>query len=105
MANGHGGARPGAGRKPKITSVLRDYALEGAPAERALGLIVAVMDNEEAPTALRVQCAIEVMDRKWGKASVGIKVGVDEKLLRFMEWAQNRRASGNMSATDQPQSN
>jgi len=77
MANGHGGARPntggrrpGAGRKPKAITTIRKKALEDASgdAERALAFIIAIQDDEAQPIRLRKECAIEVMDRVWGKS-------------------------------------
>ena len=70
MANGHGGRRPGAGRKPNAIQAIRKQALEdaGGDAERALAFIIAILDDEAQPIRLRKECAIEVMDRVWGKS-------------------------------------
>ena len=70
MANGHGGHRPGAGRKPDAIQAIRKRALEdaGGDAERALAFIIAILDDEAQPIRLRKECAIEVMDRVWGKS-------------------------------------
>ena len=77
MANGHGGARPntggrrpGAGRKPSAITTVREQALEeaGPDARRALAFIIAIQDDEAQPIRLRKECAIEVMDRVWGKS-------------------------------------
>ena len=70
MANGHGGRRPGAGRKPKAITTDREQAIEEAlpHARRAFAFIISVMDDETQPVRLRRECAIEVMDRVWGKS-------------------------------------
>ena len=77
MANGHGGARPnsggarsGSGRKPSAITTVREQALEeaGPDARRALAFIIAIQDDEAQPIRLRKECAVEVMDRVWGKS-------------------------------------
>lgn len=71
MANGHGGRRPGAGRKPKAITTLRKLALEnaGSDAERALAFVVSVMDNSKQPVRMRYAAAVEIMDRVWGRST------------------------------------
>lgn len=69
MANGHGGRRPRAGRKPKITTIVRERALKEAngDAEYALGLVIALMKDESLDMPIRYAAALETMDRVWGK--------------------------------------
>jgi hypothetical protein len=66
-----GGKRPGAGRKPKALTDVRAKAIAAASAdaEYGLGLVIQVMQNAEYDIDLRLQCANEVMDRVWGKAT------------------------------------
>jgi len=76
MANGHGGRRPGAGRKPKLSTEIRTRALREAngDAEFALGLLVAVLRDNKVDLGLRWAAGIEIMDRVWGKARQGVDV-------------------------------
>ena len=71
MANGHGGSRPGSGPKPKAIKAIKQQALEdaGGDAQRALAFIISVMGDEKAAIRLRKECAIEVMDRVWGRST------------------------------------
>ena len=72
MADGWGGARPGAGR-PKgsksTQTLLKEKALSEADedARYALGLIIGWMRDEKQDDTFRRICAIEVLDRVWGK--------------------------------------
>lgn len=71
-ASKRGGKRPGAGRKPLMATVARRRALAEAngSAEFSLGLLIAVLEDEEQPIELRLECAVAVMDRVWGKPKV-----------------------------------
>ena len=64
-----GGRRPGAGRKKKISTIIREKALQEAndDAKYGLGTLVAYMRDESQPPAFRVDCAKAVMDRVWGR--------------------------------------
>jgi hypothetical protein len=64
-----GGKRAGAGRKKKLTTLIRERAIEeaGEDAEYALGLLVAFARDGELDVALRRDCANDIMDRVWGK--------------------------------------
>lgn len=64
-----GGARKGAGRKKKESTLIRAKALEeaGEDAKRALGVILAFMEDQSLSPTLRRDCANDVMDRVWGK--------------------------------------
>jgi hypothetical protein len=110
MAGKRGGKRPGAGRKPKPISEIRDKAIEEAAddAKYALGLYVSVMRDEKNDVALRLQCAKEVKDTVWGKPAQrveatgkdggAIEVKVDdarERLSsRLAALAERRREAG-----------
>jgi hypothetical protein len=81
VANGHGGKRPGAGRKPKVVKEIERKAIAGAgpDAEYALGLHVSVMRDDDADERLRLQCGQVVMDRVWGKPQQKMDVTSDGK--------------------------
>ena len=76
MADGRGGARKGAGRRPKLTTIIREKALEQAngDAEYALGLIIGVMRDGANDMGMRWAAAKEVMDRVWGKSTYRAEV-------------------------------
>lgn len=69
MADGWGGKRPGAGRKPKAVTELRRQALDnaGGDAEQAFAFIIDTMKNPRAPLQTRLACAQIITDRVWGK--------------------------------------
>jgi hypothetical protein len=69
-----GGARKGAGRKPKAATVLRDKLIAGksADAEAAYAVFVKHMGSNDVPTQL--ECAREVMNRVWGKPHQAIQL-------------------------------
>ena len=71
MADGWGGRRPGAGRKPKLTTVIRELSIDQAngDAQYALGLLASFMRDEKLDPRLRRECANDVMERVWGKAT------------------------------------
>ncbi len=71
----HGGARIGAGRKPKPLTVLRRriMAEKQEDAERAYALFVGVMDDNAQTITLRMTAAQEVMNRVLGKAQQPIE--------------------------------
>ncbi len=66
---GRGGARRGAGRKPKLVTAIREKAIEDAndDAKYALGLIIGYMRDDCMLPNFRKGCAEIVMDRVWGK--------------------------------------
>lgn len=82
--NGHGGPRPGAGRKPKAINVLKLKALAEAEgdAEYAFAFVIACLRNPELPVDLRLDCAKEVMDRRWGKSVQSVRM---EATKQFMD--------------------
>lgn len=72
MADGWGGARPGAGR-PKgsksQSTLMREKALEEADgdARRAFAKFIEWGDDESLDNSFRFMCYKEVLDRVWGK--------------------------------------
>lgn len=81
MANGHGGRRQGAGRKPKIVKEIERKAIAeaGPDAEYALGLHISFMRDVDLPEKLRADCGRVVMDRVWGKPQQKMDVTSDGK--------------------------
>lgn len=71
MANGRGGKRPGAGRKPNVLRQARQVALDAAEpdAEKSLGFVIGLVDNWAANYDVRLRAAQTVMDRVWGKST------------------------------------
>lgn len=69
MATGHGGPRPGAGRKPgKVSKAKLDIAERAkSHGEAALAVLYEVMKDKQAPHAARVSAANAVLDRGYGK--------------------------------------
>ena len=69
MANGHGGARQGSGRKPLAATVARRALVAERidDADRAFAYLVFWMDDEEAGNEFRRVCALDVLDRVHGK--------------------------------------
>lgn len=87
MANGHGGARPNAGRKPGPISKIRAKSLADASedAKYALGLFTRVMRDTDQPIELRIACSREVMDRVWGKPTQKQQItGADDAALTIV---------------------
>jgi len=99
-----GGRRPGSGRKKgqpnkatiDLKQVARPYSKE------AIGVLVEIMRDEEAPVAVRVNAADKLLDRSHGKAPVAIEVDASidtketsldflkENFINVMEQARNR---------------
>lgn len=75
MPGKHGGARPGAGRKPgtpnKVPQTIRRTVAEAAAAytEEALETLADVMRNGRSDAA-RVSAAVSLLDRAHGKAGI-----------------------------------
>ena len=86
MAKEHGGARPGAGRKPgKISEAKMDLAKRAAEkGEEALGVLVDVMLDEKAPHAARISAASAILDRGFGKPQQKIEHSGGLKIERIV---------------------
>ncbi|MBN7763381.1 hypothetical protein JYP52_19745 [Nitratireductor aquibiodomus] len=69
MARKHGGARPGAGRKPGKVGAAKRALSEMAKghAEDAIQTLAAIHADREAPSAARVSAAVAILDRAYGK--------------------------------------
>lgn len=70
-----GGARPGAGRKPSATTILSRLAIAelDEEAEKSVRFLVEVRDNEEHPIGVRVECARDLIDRRFGKSKQAVE--------------------------------
>lgn len=66
----NGGARKGAGRKPKAYTLLkrRLEAEKVEEAEKSIDFYIQVRDNPNESTALRLEAATLILDRVLGKA-------------------------------------
>lgn len=69
MAAKHGGARPGAGRKPGKVGAAKRALSEMAKdhAQAALATLAAIHADTQAPAAARVSAATAILDRAYGK--------------------------------------
>lgn len=77
MAYGHGGRRPGSGRKPNIILAERQTLSEKARehTDDALQTLVEVCKDKKAPPAARVQAANALIDRGYGKPPQAVEIG------------------------------
>ncbi|MGZ8096731.1 MAG: hypothetical protein ACXWUD_10890 [Methylosarcina sp.] len=77
-----GGRRAGSGRKPgvqnKVTRALKEMASEYT--ERALDVLVEVMEDPEAPHAARVAAADKVLDRGHGRPAITVDATLSDTL-------------------------
>jgi hypothetical protein len=77
-----GGRRPGSGRRPgaknKVTLALKEMANKYT--EKALGVLVEIMQDPEAPHAARVSAANGVLDRGHGKPAISIEANINGKM-------------------------
>lgn len=82
-SGGRGGKRGGAGRKPKLITVLKRAVLDRkeAEAEYALKLFVSVMRDAHLHPVWRMDAAREVMNRVWGKPNLKVEVTETPRLL------------------------
>ncbi len=76
----HGGARPGAGRKPGVPNKAQKLLREAAQkyTKDALETLKDVMLNSDSPAA-RVQAASQLLDRAHGKPSQHVEMDADIK--------------------------
>ena len=90
MANGHGGKRKGAGRKPgAVTQAKRELAEEAKEfSAEMLATLVSIAKDTEAPHASRVSAASAVLDRGFGKpfqatdvTSNGESIGLPREII------------------------
>lgn len=75
MARKHGGARPGAGRKPGKVGAAKRALAEMAKdhAEAALETLASIHSDIEAPAAARVSAATAILDRAYGKPAQSLE--------------------------------
>ena len=82
MADGRGGARPGAGRKPGVVSSAKKDISERAKSHgaSALAVLSQIMKDKQAPHAARVSAANALLDRGFGKPAQTISGNPDAPL-------------------------
>ncbi|WP_299949086.1 hypothetical protein [uncultured Ruegeria sp.] len=80
MANGHGGARSGAGRKSGAVSQAKKAISEDAKkyGADALSALSEIMRDVEQPASARVSAAVALLDRGHGKPSQTVLGSGDE---------------------------
>lgn len=93
MANQHGGARAGAGRKKgskdKLTKELKMTLTELAQQHTAdaVKTLVEVMNNKQETGSARIAASNSILDRGWGKPIQGVvNVDPDKTDLPFDGW-------------------
>jgi len=76
MANGHGGAREGAGRPPGAVSKAKRELMSMAEdhAEAALQTLVDIAGNKDEAAAARVSAANSILDRAYGRPAQGVNL-------------------------------
>lgn len=83
-----GGARPGAGRKPKESTMLKRVLLEdcSGDAMEAYQFNLSIMRDNSAPLTLRQAASVEIMNRHWGKTKQQVEhsgeVGISEMIIK-----------------------
>lgn len=94
MAKSHGGARKGAGRKPGQVSEAKKALSESAAehGERALNVLLEVMDDQEQPGNARINAANAILDRGYGKPPQHVEHGGLSDLAQALIDARSRSA-------------
>lgn len=74
--NGHGGERPRAGRKPGVPNILNRTLREKAAVhgDDMLATLVDIAKDAGEPSSVRVQAAIALLDRGYGKPTQSMEV-------------------------------
>lgn len=82
---------PGGGRKPKESTIARARLNEEkvSDAERAFALLVEWMDDNTLKEDFRKGCAVEVMDRVWGKPKQVVAGDANEPLKIVVEYIES----------------
>ena len=83
---GLGGKRPNSGRKKKAATILREMLEkeEVKEAKKSFHFCVLMRDNEDAPDALRLAAAVEIMNRVLGKPKQAHEVKLKSTLAEFL---------------------
>jgi hypothetical protein len=78
----HGGARPGAGRKPGQLTKRSLEAIEhlGPVGQRALGVLATAMEDPKVPWSCRIQAAGMIADRAYGRTPQSVSLDVTREL-------------------------
>ena len=71
----NGGARPGAGRKKKASTILKEQSIREnqGEAEKCLQFLISVRDGIHEPTNIRIAAADMLLDRIWGKPKQAVQ--------------------------------
>lgn len=72
------------GGRPKESVELRELARSHATA--AMGALVATMQDVNAPATARINAAIAVLDRAFGRPAVGLEVAANHENCSRCEW-------------------
>jgi hypothetical protein len=75
-----GGRRAGAGRKPGSLNKIEAVKTMGPIGERAIGMLVSAMEDPSAPWSCRIQAALLVADRAFGRAPQSVSLEVTGRL-------------------------
>lgn len=91
---GRGGARPGAGRKPKAVTVAMRLLAEERKVDHdyAYSLFAAVMRDDAMTLKTRLVCAEQIMDRVQGKPTQHVKTEQLKKMVRMSPPAERAAA-------------
>jgi hypothetical protein len=76
MANGHGGRRPGAGRRQgQVSQAKRDIAERAREhGDAALNVLIKIAKDDQQPAAARVGAANAILDRGYGKPMQAVEM-------------------------------
>ncbi len=62
------------GGRPRVIGELRDLCR--AQTDKAIGALLAIINNEDAPPSSRVAAAQEILNRGWGRPTVTVEANV-----------------------------
>ncbi len=82
-----GGARPGAGRKPKNMKLAQAAILSGKEldAKFAFEFFASVMRDENASRKERMDAAREILDRAWGKPAQMVREAEKDEFRNYLD--------------------
>ena len=88
MANGHGGKRKGAGRKPGAVTMAKRMLADEAKefSTEMLQTLVGIAKDKDAPHSARVSAASAVLDRGHGKPPVMGPGDEGEHIFKAYAW-------------------
>jgi hypothetical protein len=79
--DGRGGPRANSGRKPGTSLLLKGLTKSGRDlatphAERAIAVLAEIMNDEKAPPQARINAAVHMLDRAFGKPVDVVKINM-----------------------------